>query len=460
MTEYTAGIDIGSTTVKLVVLDGEGQLLFGRYERHCAHTQQTLAALLRAAREQLGECALKAKITGSGSINLGRALDIGFVQEVVAVAAALKAAAPQTDVAIELGGEDAKIIYFTGGLEERMNGVCAGGTGSFVDQMAALLQTDAAGLNEAAASYQQIYPIAARCGVFAKTDIQPLINEGASKPDLAASIFQAVVNQTISGLACGKPIRGRVAFLGGPLHFLPELKKAFIRTLRLTDETAIDPPNSHLFAAMGAAMDAADAPARPISELIDALDAGVSMDFELKRLEPLFADQAEYDEFCRRHDTAVVEKAPLERYSGECFLGVDAGSTTTKLALIGSRGELLYSFYANNQGNPIQAAKLAIAELRERLPASAHIARSCSTGYGEGLVKAAFRLDEGEVETVAHCTAAMDAATGISVRKGDLDALVSATNALKATGSSTFDTAVKFLDDAIAALNTYQLSAE
>ena len=234
MAEYRAGIDIGSTTVKLVVLDEQGKLLFGQYRRHRAHTQETLAQLLREASQQLGPCALRAKITGSGSLNLARALDIGFVQEVVAVAAALKAAAPQTDVAIELGGEDAKIIYFTGGLEERMNGVCAGGTGSFIDQMAALLQTDAPGLNEAAAAYQQIYPIAARCGVFAKTDIQPLINEGASKADLAASIFQAVVNQTISGLACGKPIRGRVAFLGGPLHFLPELKKAFIRTLHLT----------------------------------------------------------------------------------------------------------------------------------------------------------------------------------------------------------------------------------
>ena len=199
---------------------------------------------------------LRVKITGSGAINLGKALDIGFVQEVVAVASALQAVAPQTDVAIELGGEDAKIIYFTGGLEERMNGVCAGGTGSFIDQMASLLQTDAKGLDEEAADYKQIYPIAARCGVFAKTDIQPLINEGASRADLAASIFQAVVNQTISGLACGKPIRGRVAFLGGPLHFLPQLKKAFVRALHLTEETAIDPPNSHLFAAMGAALEA------------------------------------------------------------------------------------------------------------------------------------------------------------------------------------------------------------
>ncbi len=406
MAEYRAGIDIGSTTVKLVVLNEEGKLLFGQYRRHRAHTQETLAQLLREASQQLGPCVLRPKITGSGSLNLARALDIGFVQEVVAVAAALKAAAPQTDVAIELGGEDAKIIYFTGGLEERMNGVCAGGTGSFIDQMAALLQTDAPGLNEAAAAYQQIYPIAARCGVFAKTDIQPLINEGASKADLAASIFQAVVNQTISGLACGKPIRGRVAFLGGPLHFLPELKKAFIRTLHLTEDTIVDPPDSHLFAAIGAAMDGASAEPQDIGELTAKLEAGVSMDFELKRLAPLFEDEADYEAFRRRHSQAVVRRAELSDYTGDCFLGIDAGSTTTKLALIGAEGELLYSFYANNQGNPVQAAKEAIAELKEKLPATAHIARSCSTGYGEGLIKTAFRLDEGEVETVAHCTAA------------------------------------------------------
>ena len=258
MKTYRAGIDIGSTTVKLVILDENSQILYGQYRRHCAHTQQTLKELLIEAREQLGICLLQIKITGSGSINLGKAMDIGFVQEVVAVASALQFVAPQTDVAIELGGEDAKIIYFKGGLEERMNGVCAGGTGSFIDQMASLLQTDAAGLNEEAAHYKEIYPIAARCGVFAKTDIQPLINEGATKADLAASIFQAVVNQTISGLACGKPIRGCVAFLGGPLHFLPELKKAFIRTLNLTPETTVDPENSHLFAAMGAALESGD----------------------------------------------------------------------------------------------------------------------------------------------------------------------------------------------------------
>ena len=406
MNTYRAGIDIGSTTVKLVLLDEEGKLLFGEYRRHCAHTQEALSALLREACEQVGDCALRAKITGSGAINLAKALGIPFVQEVVAVADALRREAPQTDVAIELGGEDAKIIYFGTTLEERMNGVCAGGTGSFIDQMAALLQTDAAGLDREAEKYQQIYPIAARCGVFAKTDIQPLINEGATKADLAASIFQAVVNQTISGLACGKPIRGHVAFLGGPLHFLPQLKAAFIRTLKLTDETAIDPPNSHLFAAMGAALDETACEALPIASLIDRLTSGVEMAFELHRLPALFASQGDYDAFCARHARAVVEKGDLASYTGGCFLGVDAGSTTTKLALIGEGGELLWSYYANNQGSPIETAKRAVSALARELPESAHILRECSTGYGEALLKAAFSLDEGEVETIAHCTAA------------------------------------------------------
>ena len=406
MKTYQAGIDVGSTTVKLVVLDENGQMIFGQYQRHLSHTQRALSDLLKQARAALGECALELRATGSGAINLAKALGIPFVQEVVAVAQALERVAPQVDVAIELGGEDAKIIYFKGGLEERMNGVCAGGTGSFIDQMAALLQTDASGLDREAAHYQQIYPIAARCGVFAKTDIQPLINEGATKADLAASIFQAVVNQTISGLACGKPIRGHVAFLGGPLHFLPQLKAAFIRTLKLTDETTIDPENSHLFAATGAAIDETPAKAQPLSMLIRRLDSGVQMDFELKRLPALFEDEADLEAFRTRHHTAVVPRGDLATYNGDCFLGFDAGSTTTKLALVGEKGELLYSFYANNQGNPIQTAMQAVHTLREHLPAGAHIARSCSTGYGETLLKSAFSLDEGEVETIAHCTAA------------------------------------------------------
>ncbi len=406
MKEYRAGIDIGSTTVKLVVLDEKDEIRYGEYRRHRSHTQKTLCELLQDAKEKLGKCILHLQITGSGGIGLGKALDIPFVQEVVATCSAIRFVAPQTDVAIELGGEDAKIIYFGNGVEERMNGVCAGGTGSFIDQMAALLQTDAEGLNEAAKDYKTIYPIAARCGVFAKTDIQPLINEGATKADLAASIFQAVVNQTISGLACGKPIRGTVAFLGGPLHYSSELKNAFIRTLKLTEETSVDPDNSHLFAALGAALTATETEGFFVEELIEKLSRGVEMESEIKRLPALFESKEEYEAFRIRHERATLPKGRISDYEGECFLGIDAGSTTTKLALIGEKGELLFSYYKNNQGNPVQTAINAIKEMQEMLPKTAKIMRSCSTGYGEALLKAAFCLDEGEVETVAHSKAA------------------------------------------------------
>ena len=406
MKRYRAGADIGSTTVKLVILDEENRILFGKYRRHHAHTQGCLRQLLEEAEQELGDCLLQLKITGSGALGIANALSLPFVQEVVATSTAIRRTAPRTDVAIELGGEDAKIIYFGNGIEERMNGVCAGGTGSFIDQMASLLQTDAAGLNEAAKEYKEIYPIAARCGVFAKSDIQPLINEGATRPDLAVSVFQAVVNQTISGLACGKPIRGCVAFLGGPLHFLTELKKTFIRTLKLTEDMVVDPENSHLFAALGAAFEAEDAPEQQLHALVETMGSGVQVQLEIKRLPPLFSDQADYEQFCRRHEKAVLAKGELESYEGNCYLGIDAGSTTTKLALIAEDGRLLHSFYSGNQGNPVKTAISAISELRRRLPAGARIVRSCSTGYGEALLKSAFCLDEGEVETIAHCTAA------------------------------------------------------
>ncbi len=406
MKKYRAGADIGSTTVKLVVLDEQDRILFGKYRRHHAHTQGCLRDLLAEAEQELGACQLQLSITGSGALGIANALKLPFVQEVVATSTAIRRTFPQTDVAIELGGEDAKIIYFGNSIEERMNGVCAGGTGSFIDQMASLLQTDASGLNEAAKDYKEVYPIAARCGVFAKTDIQPLINEGATKPDLAVSVFQAVVNQTISGLACGKPIRGCVAFLGGPLHFLTELKAAFIRTLKLTPENIVDPDNSHLYAALGSAYESEEVPALEIHDLVETLGSGVQVQMEIKRLPPLFADEADFEQFLRRHEKAVLRKGDLASYEGDCFLGIDAGSTTTKLTVIGKDGELLYSFYSNNQGNPVKTAISAIADLRRKLPEGAKIVRSCSTGYGEALLKSAFCLDEGEVETVAHCTAA------------------------------------------------------
>jgi predicted CoA-substrate-specific enzyme activase len=393
--------------VKIAILDEQENLLFADYERHFANIQETLADLLTEAYDKLGEICVSPVITGSGGLTLANHLDIPFVQEVIAVSTSLQKLAPQTDVAIELGGEDAKIIYFEGGnIEQRMNGICAGGTGSFIDQMAALLQSDASGLNEYAKNYKALYPIAARCGVFAKTDIQPLINEGATKEDLSASIFQAVVNQTISGLACGKPIRGHVAFLGGPLHFLSELKSAFIRTLNLDEEHTIVPENSHLFAAIGSALNSTRETAVSLMELRDRLRGQVHMDFEVARMEPLFATQEDYDAFLARQSSYQVKKGDLASYSGNCYLGIDAGSTTTKTALVGEDGTLLYSFYSNNNGSPLKTAIRSIQEIYSLLPADAHIAYSCSTGYGEALLKAALLLDEGEVETVSHYYAA------------------------------------------------------
>ena len=407
MKNYTLGIDIGSTTVKIAILDENETLLFADYERHFANIQETLAALLQKAYDKLGEQTLHPVITGSGGLTLANHLGVPFVQEVIAVSTSLQKLAPLTDVAIELGGEDAKIIYFEGGnIEQRMNGICAGGTGSFIDQMASLLQSDAAGLNEYAKNYKALYPIAARCGVFAKTDIQPLINDGATKEDLSASIFQAVVNQTISGLACGKPIRGHVAFLGGPLHFLSELKQAFIRTLKLDDEHAITPENSHLFAAIGSALNAREEVSVSLLAFKEKLYNSIKLDFEVARMEPLFPSQEDYDAFHERQSAYKVKKGELSTYKGNCYLGIDAGSTTTKTALVGEDGTLLYSFYSNNNGNPLATTIRSIQEIYSLLPEDAHIAWSCSTGYGEALIKAALLLDEGEVETVSHYYAA------------------------------------------------------
>ena len=410
--EYLLGIDVGSTTVKVAIMDRVGEIFYSEYRRHFARIQETLAEVLRSAAEKLGNVPVLPAITGSGGMALAQAMKIPFVQEVIAVSESLDRRYPQTDVAIELGGEDAKILYLTGGRDQRMNGICAGGTGSFIDQMAALLGTDAAGLNEYAANYKRIYPIAARCGVFAKSDLQPLINEGAAREDLAASIFQAVVNQTISGLAQGRPIRGNVAFLGGPLHFMPELRKAFVRTLKLTPEQAIVPDNSHLFAAMGSIQYAeSNLPeqmvAFPLDELCEKLEKGIHLEAEIKRLPPLFKDEAEYNAFVDRHAYYKIKRADLATASGKCYLGIDAGSTTTKLALINAHGDLLWSFYEGNVGSPLNTVIKAMAQLQKLMPPDLKITYACSTGYGEQLLKEALGLDEGEVETIAHTTAAL-----------------------------------------------------
>ena len=406
MNKFKLGIDIGSTTVKIAVLDDNNIILFSDYERHFANIQETLQSLLEKAVAELGEFEVYPVITGSGGLTLAKHLEVPFTQEVVAVSTALQDYAPQCDVAIELGGEDAKIIYFTNGIDQRMNGICAGGTGSFIDQMATLLQTDAMGLNEYAKNYKSIYPIAARCGVFAKTDIQPLINEGATKEDLSASIFQAVVNQTISGLACGKPIRGNVAFLGGPLHFLSELRQAFIRTLSLGPDEIIAPDHSHLFAAVGSAMNYSEDVCVPVEDIIARLKGKIKLEFEVERMEPLFENQFAYDEFTKRHSSHHVKTADIASYKGNCYLGIDAGSTTTKVALVDEDGNLLYSFYSSNNGSPLATTIKAIKEIYTQLPPEAKIVQSCSTGYGEALIKSALMLDEGEVETVSHFYAA------------------------------------------------------
>ena len=401
------GIDIGSTTVKIAILDEQNNLLFSDYERHFANIRETLHSLIQKALKELKDCSVSPVITGSGGLTLANHIEVPFVQEVIAVSTALQHFVPQTDVAIELGGEDAKIIYFEGGnVEQRMNGICAGGTGSFIDQMASLIQTDATGLNEYAKNFKALYPIAARCGVFAKTDIQPLINEGATREDLSASIFQAVVNQTISGLACGKPIRGHVAFLGGPLHFLSQLRSAFVRTLNLDEEHAIMPENSHLFAAMGSALNCKEDVVTTLADLENKLSKEIHMEFEVARMEPLFASEEEYKAFQTRHASKSVKTADLSSYKGDCYLGIDAGSTTTKIALVAEDGSLLYSFYSSNNGNLLGTTMNAIIDLFDQLPKDAHIVHSCSTGYGEALLKAALMLDDGEVETVAHYYAA------------------------------------------------------
>ena len=382
------GIDIGSTTVKVAVIDEQHNILFSDYQRHFAKIQETLSSLLKKAKDQIGEMTFAPTVTGSGGLSISSYLDIPFCQEVVCVSSALQDYAPQTDVAIELGGEDAKIIYFTNGIDQRMNGVCAGGTGSFIDQMASLLQTDAGGLNEYAKDYDTIYPIAARCGVFAKTDIQPLINEGATKPNLAASIFQAVVNQTISGLACGKPIRGNVAFLGGPLHFLTELKEAFIRTLNLKDDEIIAPTHSHLFAAVGAALNAKEEVTTDFEHLLKQFEKKIELQQEVDRLEPLFKSEQEYKNFVKDHNRHVVKRGDLATYKGNCYLGIDAGSTTTKVALVGEV-ETIAHYYAAAFFDPdvdcildIGGQDMKCIRIKNGVVDDVQLNEACSSGCG------------------------------------------------------------------------------
>ena len=401
------GLDVGSTTVKLALLDKNANVIYHKYQRHFSDTRKTVMDLLTELCEEYQTGDLKITVTGSGGMSVAQWLDVPFVQEVIAGTKAVERFIPKTDVAIELGGEDAKITYFTGGIEQRMNGTCAGGTGAFIDQMASLLKTDATGLNELASKHKVIYPIAARCGVFAKTDIQPLLNEGAAQEDIAASVFQSVVTQTISGLACGRPIRGNIAFLGGPLFFLPELRKRFVETLNLKDDQIICPEDSQLFVAKGAALASQDQTAVSFEILKKRIpNITNNVVHEVERLEPLFNNKEEYDAFIKRHESAKVKRRDIKEHKGKCFLGLDAGSTTTKAALINENGELLYSYYGSNEGSPLKSSIRVLKEMYENLPADAYIANSAVTGYGEALLKAAMFIDIGEIETIAHTKAA------------------------------------------------------
>ena len=401
------GLDVGSTTVKMIVLDSNKNEIYSEYKRHFSDTKNTVCNVLSELSEKYPNNEFTIALTGSGAMSASKFLGLPFIQEVVSCKRAVEKYIPQTDVVIELGGEDAKIIYFDQSIEQRMNGTCAGGTGAFLDQMASLLNTDTAGLNELAKTHKTIYPIASRCGVFAKTDVQPLINEGAEKSDIAASIFQAVVNQTISGLACGRPIRGSVAFLGGPLNYLSELRKRFIETLQLKPEEIIIPEEAHLLVAKGAALDSLDDVPISVEDLNKRIeDLKVSHDDTSHPLKPLFADDKEYNDFKERHSKAKVGRNDLSTYSGDCFIGIDAGSTTTKLVLIDREGNLLYSLYGSNEGNPLQSVMGMLKKLYSELPEKAIIRYSGVTGYGEKLIQTALNIDLNEIETIAHYTAA------------------------------------------------------
>ena len=401
------GLDVGSTTVKIVVMNEKQETIYKDYRRHFSDTKNTVCNVLEELNETYPDSQFTLALTGSGAMSAAKFLGVNFIQEVVSCKRAVEKYIPQTDVVIELGGEDAKIIYFDKSIEQRMNGTCAGGTGAFIDQMASLLHTDTSGLNELAKNHKTIYPIASRCGVFAKTDVQPLINEGAAKEDIAASIFQAVVNQTISGLACGRPIRGKVAFLGGPLTYLPELRNRFIETLKLKDDEIIIPEEAHLLVATGAALDSLEEAPISNEELAKRIEnLKISKDNTTSPIEPLFKDYKEYEEFRNRHSSASVPKAKLQDYKGDCFIGIDAGSTTTKIVLIDNEGKLLYSLYGNNEGNPLQSVIKMLNSLYKILPETAKLRFSGVTGYGEKLIQTALNVDIGEIETIAHFTAA------------------------------------------------------
>lgn len=404
---YYIGIDIGSTTVKVAVLDDRYNILFKSYERHMSKVREKTVEMLKCVADDLKGQQVKVAITGSAGLGVAQASGIDFVQEVFATAGAVDKFLPGTDAVIELGGEDAKIIFFTGGLEERMNGSCAGGTGAFIDQMATLLGVSLDEMDALALKHEKIYPIASRCGVFAKSDIQPLLNQGARKEDIAASIFQAVVEQTIAGLAQGRKIEGKVAFLGGPLSFQMALRERFVKTLKLSSENAIFPENAAYFVAIGAALYAAKLEKRSFDDLMTKLEQATTVNSITNSQPPLFESEEEYEEFRERHSKCAASPIDPATYSGGAWLGIDAGSTTTKLALVDDSGDhLLYSYYAPNMGDPVAVVKEQLDKIYGICGDRITIRGAAVTGYGEDIIKNAFNVDYGLVETVAHYNAA------------------------------------------------------
>ena len=400
------GIDIGSTTVKVVVLDEQNKLLFRSYERHYSKARERSVETLRSIRDKLAGQQVRMVITGSAGLGVAKAAGIDFVQEVYATAAAVNQYIPGTDAVIELGGEDAKIIFFGGALEERMNGSCAGGTGAFIDQMASLLNVSIDELDTLSLKHEKIYPIASRCGVFAKSDIQPILNQGGRKEDVAASIFQAVVDQTVAGLTQGRQLKGKIVFLGGPLHFLMGLRERFVETLQLDGEHAIFPEDGDCFAGIGAALCASDYAEHPFDALLKKLEESVDHVGLVDTMPPLFTDPAEYDAFLARHNAMHPPEVDVSAYTGDAWLGIDAGSTTTKMALITNDGGLLYTYYHSNLGNPVAIVLEQLKEIYRLCGNRIAIRGAAVTGYGEDLIKNAFSCDAGLVETVAHYNAA------------------------------------------------------
>ncbi|MBP5181303.1 MAG: 2-hydroxyglutaryl-CoA dehydratase, partial [Clostridiales bacterium] len=397
---YRLGLDIGSTTIKIVLLDGD-KIVHKEYRRHHSDIAGLLNQLFEELNDKFPGLDVSVTITGSGGLSVANWLGLKFTQEVMAETEAIKKYHPETDVIIELGGEDAKITYLHPVIEQRMNGTCAGGTGAFIDQMASLLQTDADGLNNFAKDYRSLYTIASRCGVFAKSDLQPLINEGAAKEDLAASIYQSVVNQTISGLACGRPIKGHVAFLGGPLYFNSELRNAFERTLQDKVDSFWMPDDAQIYVALGAALSSDDEPVS-LADLIQKFKHKEGFKPDIIRIAPLFNDEEEKLKFYERHEKNKVTMHDIKLEEGPLYLGIDAGSTTTKAVLINEKGEMVYSFYNSNKGNPVFSAVDILKDIYKQLGPKAYIKYSCATGYGENIIKAGLGVDIGEIETMAH----------------------------------------------------------